>query len=193
MSAILFSRNIGPVPIACVIRENPSHELGISKIPIESGAAITDHAYIEPKRLRMEIADGAAAGTFNALVAFQESRVPFTVVSGLFVYSNMLIQRLEADRDAEWSTALRGLVELQEAIIVETAYAAAESGDAMSDGQPGGKDSTRSASPSKGRSGDAATADRASGTVMRGDAPTSTVSPSSAPTGQSQSILKSMF
>lgn len=188
MSAIIFSRNIGPVPIACVVRESPRHGLGISDIPIESGASITDHAYIEPKRIRLEIADGAAAETFNALVAFQESRVPFTVVSGLFVYDNMLIRRIEADRDAEWSTALRGFVELQEAIIVETAYAAAESGDATSDGQTGGKDSTRSASPSKGRAGDAATADRASGTVMRGDAPASSV-----PSGQSQSILKSLF
>jgi len=188
MSAILFSRAIGPVPVDCVMREGPSHGLGISEIPIETGAKITDHAYIEPKRVRLEFAAGSGAAAFNALVAFQETRVPFTVVTGLFVYSNMLIARMEADRTSEWSTILNGYVELQEAIIVETAYTAAEDGDAVSSAQPGGKDSTQSATPSQGRSGDAATANRASGTTMRGDVPASMV-----PAGQSQSILRSVF
>jgi len=184
MTAILFSRSVGPVPVDCVVREGYRHGLGISEIPIESGANITDHAYIEPKRLRLDIADGAAAATFNALVAFQESRVPFTVVSGLFVYSNMLVARIDADRDWQWSAALRSSIDLQEAIIVETAYVSAEEGDPISPGQPGGTNSTQSASPSAARAGDATTADRASGTVMRGDAGTTTV-----PAAQSQSIL----
>lgn len=171
MTAILFSRTIGPVPIQCVVRELPSHRLEISRIPIESGAKITDHAYMEPKRVRLEAADSGGATVFNALAAFQESRVPFTVVTGLYVYTNMLIAELGALRDADWCWAWNGGVELQEAIIVDTAYAAAAPG-ASSDGKPGGANSTRSATPSPSRAGDAATADRASGTVQKGDAAT---------------------
>lgn len=175
MSAILFSRAIGPVPIDCVVREGLRHGLGISEIPIESGASITDHAYIEPKRVRLEIASAAGAAAFNALVAFQETRVPFTVVTGLFVYSNMLIARLEADRSAQYAAIFYGFAELQEAIIVETAYTAAEDGDPVSNAEPGGKNATRSATPTSGRAGDAATANRASGTIMRGDIPAQSV------------------
>jgi len=168
MTAIIFSRLIGPVPIDCIVREVPIHRLGISRIPIESGANITDHAYIDPKRIRFEVADAQAVATFNALTAFQESRVPFTVVSGLYVYTNMLISEIGALRDIEWSQVLSSGIELQEAIIVETAYAASDtSSDAG--GQPGGKNSTKAATPSSGRSGDSATADRASGPVTRGD------------------------
>jgi len=188
MSAIFFNRLIGPVPIDCMIRESPSHRLGISEIPIETGAKITDHAYIEPKRLRLEFGALAGAAAFAALVRFQESRVPFTVVSGLYVYTNMLIADLSADRDADWSRVLHSFVELQEAIIVETAYAASETGDASSTGQPGGKDSLSAATPSKGRAGDFFTADRVTGIVQRGDAAVSSVIAS-----QAASIIRAAF
>lgn len=82
---------------------------------------------------------------------------------------------VDADRDWQWSTVLRSSIDLQEAIIVETAYAAAEPGDPISSGQPGGANSTEAASPSAARAGDAATADRAAGTVMRGDIQTNPV------------------
>lgn len=172
MSAIAFSSVIGPVPISCVLTEKHESTLEITLNPVEFGADITDHAYVQPKRLTLDVADGNAAPTFNALVRFQESRVPFTIVSGLAVYRNMLVKSVDADRDATFSRVLRCRVDLQEIIIVDTAYAAAEPGsDAPQGGKPGGEKSTKAAQPAKGRAGDAATADRASGPVQRGDAP----------------------
>lgn len=171
MSVIAFNRAARPAKFDCILRESPFHRVGISEVPIESGANITDHAFVEPKRVRMEIADGNAAATFNELVRIMETRVPFTLVTGLYVYSNMLIASIEADRDAEFSRVLRARIDLQEAIIVETAYTASPA----SQGQPGGKNSTDAAGPSKGRAGDTTTADRATGTVVRGDAATTTV------------------
>ena len=166
---IAFNRSIGPVKIDCIVREGPSHGLSITEIPIESGAKITDHAVINAKRVRLEIADGDGAATFAALVQFQESRIPFTLVTGLYVYSNMLIGAIEADRDAEWSSALRSYVELQEAIIVSSGTGAPAAGGAVSSSLPGGTRAVRAATPSAALSAGFSVVNRASGLVQRGD------------------------
>ncbi|MCA0345316.1 MAG: hypothetical protein LCH99_37200 [Proteobacteria bacterium] len=167
MSAIAFSRAIGPVAIDCVVSEQHQSGLEITEIPIESGARITDHAFVLPKRVTLEIANDNAVATYNALVAFQASRVPFTLVTGLAVYNNMLISMLDPGRDKEFSRVLRTTIELQEIIIVGTAYA--DDGSGRMAGEPGGRDSTRSSLLAKERARDAATADRVGGTVQRGD------------------------
>ena len=187
MPAILFSRTIGPMPIDVVLAEAHESRVTLTKNPIEAGADVTDHAYVEPKRLTLEFADAGAALTYAALVRFQENRVPFTAMSGLYVYTDMLIEELTADRDVETALILRGRAVLSQAIIVETAYAQSESSGSQKSGQAGGKKSTNAAKPSSGRSGDAATADRASGTVARGDA-TSAASSAS----ENQSALSRM-
>lgn len=190
-SIVAFSTAIGPVPIDCVLTEKHTTELDITEIPIETGAKVTDHAVVMPKKLSLDVANDGAAATFNALVRFQESRVPFSIVSGLKVYSNMLVKRIDADRDASFSRVLRARVDLQEIIIVSTAYAADPAGEtgagSSNRGQPGGRKSTRAAPPSAERSTTAATANRASGTVQRGDAGVST-----APAAD-QSYLSSFF
>lgn len=171
MSAIIFSTAIGPVPIDVIVKEKHRTELGITQTPIETGAEITDHAYVKPKRLTLEIGDNAGAETFNALVRFQESRVPFTVVSGLFVYSNMLISSTDFTRDAAFSKTLNGQVELQEIIIVGTAYAVGPEGEANS---PASQSKGTSKRPTRETAKDSVTKDRAAGTIHRGDAPVST-------------------
>lgn len=196
MTAILYSSVIGPVPVDVIVREQHKIELGITAIPIETGAEVNDHAYVKQKRLTLDIADGAAAETFNALVAFQESRVPFTVVSGLFVYSNMLIASGSFTRDKDFSSVLNGQVELQEIIIVDTAYATGETGD---EGEAAnttkGDNKGRAKRPTSSAAGDAATADRTAGTVQRGDSPVSTAPTTGASPEavQNRSILKAVF
>lgn len=171
MSVIAFSSAIGPVAIDCVLSERHSSELDITEIPIETGAKITDHAIIVPKRITLDVADSGAAATYAALVAFQESRVPFSLVTGLTIYNSMLIKRIDADRDAGTSRILRCRCDLQEVIIVSTSYAASPDGDGTGQrGKASGTKSTRAAPPAAERSGDTATADRSTGTVQRGDA-----------------------
>lgn len=178
---ILFSGAIGPIPISVILSERHNSSLGITENPIETGAKITDHAYVEPKRLTLEFADGNAAATYNALVRFQESRVPFVAVSGLFVYQDMLIKNLIAERDYRTSRILSGKAELQQVLIVSTAYTATE-GESPSPlnnkkAEPGGKKSTGAARPTPERANGDVTKDRASGTTMRGDAPAKTIPP----------------
>ena len=158
MSTILFSSAIGPVLVDVIIRESHESSLGITQIPIESGASVTDHSYIEPKRLVLAFADSNAALTYGALVRFQESRVPFTVVSGLYVYTSMLIANLTADRDETTSRIVAGVAQLQQVILVST-------------------------QGSGGKTGDAATADRTTSTVGRGDQPLTSTNRVSLPGG----------
>lgn len=186
MPAIAFSRLIGPVPIDCVITESPVSELLMTEIPIETGSKITDHAVVMPKKVSLDIATANATASYGALVAFQESRVPFTLVTGLAIFKNMLVKSIAPERDATFSTILRCRVELQEAILVGTAYAADPAGDNYERGNPGGEKSSKSAAPSPERSSDAVTADRATGTVQRGDAGVSTVP-------ADRSVLPSIF
>lgn len=186
MSAIAFSRLIGPVPVDCVISEKHESDLEIAEIPIESGARITDHAFVLPKRVVLDIANDNAAAAYNAFVAFQSTRVPFQLVTGLSLYSNMLIKRLSADRDKDSAKILRCTVELQEIIIVSTGYAADTSG--RTNGQPGGKDSTKSSRLTKELTGDTVTGDRVTETIQRGDTGFENVT-----TTDDTSLIKSMF
>lgn len=178
MSVIMFNNLIGPILVSIVISEKHTSSIGITENPIETGASITDHAYIKPKQYSVDFGDANAAETYNALVKFQETREPFTIVSGLFVYKNMLIENISVTRDSTYAYVLNGNVDMKEAILVSTAYTASEgdSGSAKSKGKAGGNKSTQSARPSKETAGDAKTADRASGTNMRGDTAATTVS-----------------
>ena len=178
MSTIAFARAIGSVPIACTITERHESALEITENPVENGADVTDHVYLRPRAVTLEVADGGGALTFDALRRLQATREPFTLVTGLSVDDNMLIQSIEPERDVVYASIFRGRIFLREVQIVDTAYAAAEpdaTGSAPKSGKPGGKKSTRAAAPAKSRARDAATADRASGTVQRGDAAAKTV------------------
>lgn len=180
MSAIAFSPTIGPVFIDCVISERPESMLEITEIPVESGVRITDHAVVAPKRVTLDIANHNAAESFRALVEFQERREPFTLVTGLSVFNSMLIKSISTERDASFSTVLRAKIELQEIVIVETAY------DPNASSGGAGKSKTRSATPTAGKASNPATSDKAAQTVNNGDTGGNT------PTARNQSILSRM-
>lgn len=170
MTAFIFNRAIGPVGIDCVITEQHESSLEVTKIPIEFGADVTDHAYVQPKRIQLEIATGNAASAYNALVRFQETRIPFVLVSGLYVYTDMLIKKLDAERDASFSTVLKCSATVEQIIIVGSAMAlisnlipSASFGLA---GQAGGANSRRAAAP-KASISKPEVADRVTETVLR--------------------------
>ena len=180
MSAIAFSPTIGPVFIDCVISERPESTLEITEIPVESGVRITDHAVVAPKRVTLDIANHNAAESFRALVEFQERREPFTLVTGLSVFNSMLIKSISTERDASFSTVLRAKIELQEIVIVETAY------DPNASSGSGNKSNTRAATPTAGKASNPATSDKAAQPVNNGDTGGNT------PTAKNQSILSRM-
>lgn len=187
MTVIAFSRAIGPIPINCILSEQHTSEVEITGNPIETGAEVNDHAYVKPKQVVLEVADRNAALVYNALVRFQESRVPFYLVTGLTIYKDMLIQAIDATRDKTHSTVLSATVTCRQVIIVSTGSAPGGDGKQPS-GNPGGKNSKGAARPSAEGANNPTTADRAASTVQAGDNPTTAVG-----SGETQSLLKQMF
>ncbi|HEY8356686.1 MAG TPA: hypothetical protein VIL30_04415 [Ramlibacter sp.] len=130
---IAISRAIGPVPVDIVVKESVTSELKITQQPVEFGADITDHAYVMPKRIVMDCIIGGSLSRsgngrlemmagWQAMKALQETRQPFTLVSGLDVHRDILIEKLEAERDQDWSSVLKFTATCLQVIIVGTAY-----------------------------------------------------------------------
>lgn len=176
MSVIAFSSSIGPVPINCTISENHDTGIEITGNPIETGSEINDHAYIMPKSVTLEIGDESAALTYNALVRFQESRIPFNLVTGLSIYPNMLIKSISAERDSTFSKVLKATVHCQEVIIVSTSSSSGQGSGLSPSGSAGGDNSRTSIRPSQHSANNDNTAKRAAQVVQRGDSPFSRVS-----------------
>lgn len=124
---IIIPRTIGPIPVDVVMEEVHVSTLAITRNPVEFGADVTDHAYVEPKMLRMLCFIGGgrakAAAAYNALVALQESREPFDVVTGLTLYRDMLIENITAPRHVDNKYVLEFSIDLLEIIFAHSAHA----------------------------------------------------------------------
>lgn len=201
--AVALSRALGPIPLDVVVREVHESRLAIPTQPIEAGADVTDHAYLEPKRLRIEAVIGGMedggivhgfastrpAAAYEAILALQATRQPFDMVTGLTLYRSMLIEGLEVDRDSRTSRVLWFVADLTEAIIVDTATL-----PASADGGVAGR-GMRQSGVGADRLAAGVTTDRASPTVQRGNTATQTVPVGDgSPAGtKNQSILKGVF
>lgn len=165
----LCNRFIGAVPVTIVTGEDHESTISITKVPVEFGADITDHAYIEPKTVTIKgmigpgfrgIGSFSRAAGYQALVRYQESRVPFTLITGLDFYRNMLIQSISVPRNPDNANVLEFTAKLQQVLIVGSGFAAATIG-AILGGQAAGLQAITLAA--------GVTRRRASPTVKRGD------------------------
>lgn len=136
----LQSRKIGIIVPDVVVSEKHSDTLEITEHPVETGAAISDHAYKRPSEVVMEV--GFAGGgslldfassltstsllgmspreTYQKLLDIQSGRVPFDVVTGKRIYKNMLIRTLEVNTDKATENVLSAVISLREVIITST-------------------------------------------------------------------------
>lgn len=134
------SRRIGLIVPSVVISEKHTDTLEITEHPVEVGAAISDHAYRRPSEVVMQVgfsgggslldfldttSFGLSVGlspkeTYQELLDLQNSRVPFDVVTGKRIYSNMLIRALEVTTDRTSENVLSAVLTLREVIITST-------------------------------------------------------------------------
>lgn len=142
--AFLSSRFIGVVPVTIVESESHVSKLDVTKLPVESGADITDHAYIQPKEVTVKIWIGGtgrnifgqftAAAGYQALVSFQQARIPFFYISSLTVYKDMLISEISAPVTVDNGNALEATIKLQQVLLVGSGFFASVLG-AIAGGQ----------------------------------------------------------
>lgn len=136
----LQSRKIGIIVPAVVVSEKHSDTLEITEHPVETGAAISDHAYKRPSEVVMEVGfagggsllDFASSLTSSSLLGLspreyyeqllnlQADRVPFDVVTGKRIYKNMLLRAIEVTTDKTTENVLSAVLTMREVIITST-------------------------------------------------------------------------
>lgn len=121
-----------------------NHEsiLSITEHPVQTGASISDHAFMEPRTVTFEIgmsdvmqdlseyisgiesfnngdSPSKSINAYKVLEKLQQDRIPMTVVTRLNTYNNMLISSLVVPDDKNTTYALRATVTLKEIIVAK--------------------------------------------------------------------------
>lgn len=129
--ALLYCKtNIGGYFFDGFLSVDHSRETEITSNPVETGAAISDHAYVKPAEISMEIimsdahsslVSGQFTGSWSrsvdawsVLKALQDNRIPMTVLTRLDIYKNMLIKSISANDTYATKDGLRAVVKLVE-------------------------------------------------------------------------------
>lgn len=116
-------RQIGPIQVNVTINETANDVLTITKQPVQQGASITDHAYMEPTVFSAQVlfSDNllqSLSKVYQDLLDLQSSRVPFDIVTPKRIYRNMLISSLGQTTDKSTENCLAISLTCQEVIIV---------------------------------------------------------------------------
>jgi len=130
-------RTIGDISVNVILSESTNDALTITKQPVQTGASITDHAYLEPTTLSMQILQqdnefsfagllpsGAASGLaalYKKFLKLQSDRVPFAVFTPKRLYKNMLLSGIALTTDKKTENILALSLSFQEVIIVAVA------------------------------------------------------------------------
>ena len=129
-------RTIGPITMQVVVNEITTDTLTITKQPVQQGASITDHSYLEPTtftstayfkdnslNLLGELNSLTSPSTglakiYAQLLALQSSQTPFNIVTPKRIYSNMLLSVLTQTTDPKTENCLAVHMAFQSIIIV---------------------------------------------------------------------------
>lgn len=129
--AMLYCKtNIGGYFFDGFMQVDHSIELEVTENPVETGAAVVDHAYVKPAQVTMKVMmsdvhqslyPGQFTGTrfrstnaWHVLKKLQGDRIPFNIFTRLGLYENMLITSLQASDTADTFRALSATVTLRE-------------------------------------------------------------------------------
>lgn len=149
-------RTIGSIQMQVVVTENTVDTLTITKQPVQQGASITDHSYLEPtvfsstacfkdnsQSLIGEINSFTSPSTglqkiYQTLLDLQASRTPFNIVTPKRIYSNMLMTGLSQTTDKTTENCLAVHMSFQQIIIVSVSAVVVPRINQKSPGKTGG-------------------------------------------------------
>lgn len=135
----VFPGTTGPVALTIDVinNENPQWTAEPTQNPIETGATISDHVRVFPRKLNIVgfISEASPLNTrigllvqsanpvldaLNFLDFAAEQGEPFDFVTGLAVYQNMVITNLQVDRQAQTARGVKFTMTLQEVVVVSS-------------------------------------------------------------------------
>ncbi|MFB0841777.1 MULTISPECIES: phage baseplate protein [Paenibacillus] len=127
--------NIGGWFFDAYLKMDHTSRLTITDHPVQTGAAVSDHAFLQPRELSMDVAmssvnesrvPGQFTGgydrsveAFNVLKKIQDLRVPIQVHTRLGLYPNMLVEVLSAPDDFTTYHGLRCTVTFREILVAQ--------------------------------------------------------------------------
>lgn len=126
--------NIGGLFFDAIMNTSINNKLTVTSHPVQGGANISDHAYMEPVEISMEVAmsdamDSYAYGQFQSvgmtksvcaykmLCELQASRVPMVVTTRLGTYQNMVITDINPQDDVSTLYGLRCSVAMRQVLM----------------------------------------------------------------------------
>lgn len=123
----------GALYFDAVFKTDHTSKITLTEHPVEKGANIADHAYLDPSEVSLEVGMSDTAlqaapssngsrsvAAYKALRELQEKRQPVTVVTRLKTYRNMMLESITAPDDYTTMFALKATVFLREIITVST-------------------------------------------------------------------------
>lgn len=123
--------NINGMNFDAWLRLGHNSSLTITQHPVETGAAITDHSYVNPFRFNFEIGmtdvvaspqvPGLATRSVNAyqaLVQMQIARQLLTLTSKYGNYQNILIESIDVSDNYQTKNAMKATITLLQVILV---------------------------------------------------------------------------
>ncbi len=124
------SRKLATIALQVVVSEQTTDTLTITRQPVQQGASIADHAYMEPTAFSHSIyfTSGGTTLGFSAgksldqiykdLLELQSSAIPFDIVTPKRIYHDMLMASLTQTTDKLTENCLAIHASYQQVIIV---------------------------------------------------------------------------
>ena len=121
-------RQLGGIFPDVVTEELHNDELTMTEQPVEIGAPVTDHAWMQPYKVLVNGgfsnssagSEGWVQAAYQQLLGLQQSKQPFDISTGKRYYVNMLLRSLTVitNEDSEFSLMFRAAC--QQIILVST-------------------------------------------------------------------------
>ena len=131
--SLLFGKKYAPTSISSVVldavlTEDHQYNSRVTNYPIENGRDITDHIINEPDTLQITgvVSDtplsflapfNRSINSFNRLIEIHERKERITVVTGIKVYTDMVMTSLQVPRNVQSGQSLTFVIDLQKVFL----------------------------------------------------------------------------
>lgn len=132
-STVYAKTSIGGWVFDAFLKLEHMSQLKITEFPISTGSSVTDHAFMQPSTLTLDVgmtdvakpirdqfsgSGSRSVNAFNVLQQLQAARVPIQVTTRLKTYKNMLIETITSPDDYTTVNAMKATVVFKEIIVV---------------------------------------------------------------------------
>lgn len=165
LKSYVYARsNVGGWFFDALLHATHTSTLTITSDPVQSGSSISDNAFLQPRKLSMDIGMSDAATSFipgqftggssrsvqayNVLSQLQQLRIPIQVYTRLGLYQNMLVETLTVNEDNTTANGLRCTINFQELLVATVSVVKISANPAVTDKSTKGKQQPKQVSAS---------------------------------------------